>query len=53
MLTRQQTNFEVVQIGFEAQVANAARRWPLSYGLVTVLVALLFGWTATVIFRRD
>jgi uncharacterized protein (TIGR02186 family) len=52
-LARQQTNFEVVQIGFEQQVAQFARGWPLFYGLTTALLALIFGWMATVIFRRD
>jgi uncharacterized protein (TIGR02186 family) len=52
-LAREQTNFEVVQIGFEQQVAQVARSWPLSYGLVTAMLALAFGWLASVIFRRD
>jgi uncharacterized protein (TIGR02186 family) len=52
-LARQQTSFEVVQIGFEQQVANFARSWSLAYGLVTALTAILFGWLATIIFRRD
>jgi uncharacterized protein (TIGR02186 family) len=53
VLAREQTNFEVVQIGFEQQVANFARSWSLLYGLATALTALLFGWLATVVFRRD
>lgn len=52
-LARQQTSFEVVQIGFEQQVASFARNWSFTYGLATALTALLFGWLATVIFRRD
>lgn len=52
-LARQQTSFEVVQIGFEQHVAGFARSWSLLYGLVTALLAILFGWIATVIFRRD
>jgi uncharacterized protein (TIGR02186 family) len=52
-LARQQTNFEVVQIGFEQDVAQLARGWPLTYGLATALLALFFGWLATMIFRRD
>ncbi len=52
-LARQQTNFEVVQIGFEQQVAWFARSWSVVYGLATALTAILFGWLATVIFRRD
>jgi uncharacterized protein (TIGR02186 family) len=53
LLARQQTSFEVVQIGFEQQVAWLARNWAFAYGLATALTALLFGWLATVIFRRD
>ncbi|MGL4440277.1 MAG: TIGR02186 family protein [Bosea sp. (in: a-proteobacteria)] len=52
-LTRQQTSFEVVQIGFEQQVASFARNWSFIYGLATALTAILFGWLATIIFRRD
>ncbi len=52
-LARQQTSFEVVQIGFEQQVAWFARTWSIAYGLMAAMVALLFGWLATVIFRRD
>ncbi len=53
LLSRQQTSFEVVQIGFEQQVAGFARGWSLTYGMATALAALFFGWLATVIFRRD
>ena len=52
-LARQQTSFEVVQIGFEQQVAWFARTWSVTYGLLAAMMALLFGWLATVIFRRD
>jgi uncharacterized protein (TIGR02186 family) len=52
-LARQQTSFEVVQIGFEQQVASFARNWSFAYGVVAALMALIFGWLATVIFRRD
>lgn len=53
LLARQQTNFEVVQIGFEQRVGWLARNWSLAYGVATAMIALLFGWLATVIFRRD
>ncbi len=52
-LASQQTSFEVVQIGFEQQVAGFARNWAFLYGLATALTATLFGWLATLIFRRD
>jgi uncharacterized protein (TIGR02186 family) len=52
-LANQQTNFEVVQIGFEQTLASFARNWGLFYGLATAALAMFFGWLATIIFRRD
>ncbi|WP_248306804.1 TIGR02186 family protein [Bosea sp. AAP35] len=52
-LARQTTNFEVVKSGMEQRLASGAHEWPLIYGLVTVLMALLLGWLASVVFRRD
>lgn len=52
-LARQTTNFEVVKIGIEQSLASAAHDRTLLYGLFTAMLALLFGWLATVIFRRD
>ena len=53
MLSRAQTNFELVKTGFEQQVAGVAREWSLPYGLAIAAMAVLFGWLASVIFRRD
>ena len=53
LLTRQQTALEVVKIGFEQFVAQAARDYGLLYGLATALMALLTGWFASVVFRKD
>ena len=39
--------------GFEQIVANAARDHGLLYGLATAMMALLTGWFARVVFRRD
>lgn len=44
---------EVVKIGVEAFVASAALNHGILYGLATVLMALLTGWLASVVFRRD
>lgn len=52
-LARQSTNFEVVKSGIEARLASGAHDYPLLYGLVTVALALLLGWLASVIFRKD
>ena len=53
LLTRTQTHFEVFKIGFEQQVGDLARDWSALYGAFTGGFALLFGWIASVIFRRD
>jgi len=47
------THFELVKTGFEEQIGAIARDWSLFYGLATALVAIAFGWLASVIFRRD
>jgi uncharacterized protein (TIGR02186 family) len=52
-LARQQTNFEVIKTGIEQRLASGAYDWPFFYGLATVLLALLLGWGASVVFRRD
>ncbi|NIX78157.1 TIGR02186 family protein [Microvirga terricola] len=53
ILARTLTHFELVKTGFEQRVGEAARDWRLIYGLFTALIAVFFGWTASVIFRRD
>jgi uncharacterized protein (TIGR02186 family) len=53
ILARTQTSFELVKIGFEQQVGEVARDWAATYGAITAAIALLFGWFANVVFRRD
>ncbi|MEJ0075136.1 MAG: TIGR02186 family protein [Alphaproteobacteria bacterium] len=53
LLSRQQTALEVVKVGFEQFVATAARDYGLLYGLATALMAVLTGWFASVVFRKD
>jgi uncharacterized protein (TIGR02186 family) len=53
LLGRQQTALEVVKVGFEQFVAQAARDYGLLYGFATALMALLTGWLASVVFRKD
>jgi len=53
LLARQQTALEIVKVGFEQFVASAAREHGLFYGLATALMALLTGWFASVVFRKD
>src|SRR3954452_6976102 len=47
LLARTQTALEVVKVGFEQFVANAAREHGLLYGLATAMMAVLTGWFAS------
>jgi uncharacterized protein (TIGR02186 family) len=53
LLARTQTALEIVKVGFEQFVANAARERGLLYGLATAMMAVLTGWFASVVFRKD
>src|SRR6478752_4229096 len=53
LVTRTETAFEIVKVGFEQFIANAARNNGLAYGLVTVFMALMTGWMASIVFRKD
>ncbi len=53
LVARTETAFEIVKVGFEQFVANAARHHGLLYGLATAMMALMTGWFASVVFRRD
>jgi uncharacterized protein (TIGR02186 family) len=53
LLTKTDTAFEIVKIGFEQFVATSARQNGLIYGIVTAALALMTGWLASVVFRRD
>lgn len=52
-LTQTSSAFEIVKVGVEQFIANAAREHGVWYGLATTFMALMTGWLASVIFRRD
>jgi uncharacterized protein (TIGR02186 family) len=52
-LARATSALEVVKVGIEAFVASAAQNHGILYGLATTLMALLTGWFASIVFRRD
>jgi uncharacterized protein (TIGR02186 family) len=52
-IARTTTALEVIKAGFEQYVADAAANYGLLYGFATMLMALLTGWLASVVFRRD
>jgi uncharacterized protein (TIGR02186 family) len=53
MVAQSTTALEVIKVGFEQFVADAARDHGLVYGVTTAMLALLTGWFASVVFRRD
>lgn len=53
MVARANSSLEVIKAGVEQYVADAARDYGLLYGIATSLMALIIGWFASVVFRRD
>jgi uncharacterized protein (TIGR02186 family) len=53
LVTRTETAFEIVKVGFEQFIATTARQNGLAYGLVTAFMALMTGWMASIVFRKD
>jgi len=53
LVARTDTALEVIKAGFEQYVADAARDYGLLYGMATSMMALLIGWFASIVFRRD
>jgi len=53
MIARSSSAFEVIKVGFEQFVANSAQHHGLLYGLATAAMALMTGWLASIVFRRD
>ncbi|MFD1745302.1 TIGR02186 family protein [Rhizobium helianthi] len=43
----------VVKTGLEQAITDAAHEKPLAYGLFCVLVAIITGWGASIVFRKD
>jgi uncharacterized protein (TIGR02186 family) len=52
-VARTETAFEIVKVGFEQFVATNARQHGLIYGLVTAAMALMTGWMASIVFRKE
>lgn len=52
VVSAQSTPLFVDQIGLERRLRNFAYRDPLLYGISTVLMALMLGWTSSFVFRK-
>jgi uncharacterized protein (TIGR02186 family) len=52
-VARASSAFEIVKAGFEQFIATSAQSNAFLYGLATVSLALMTGWFASIVFRRD
>jgi uncharacterized protein (TIGR02186 family) len=53
MIARANSAFDIVKVGFERFIAGSAADHGLMYGLATAAMALMTGWFASIVFRRD
>jgi uncharacterized protein (TIGR02186 family) len=53
MVAQTKTAFEIVKVGFEQFVATTARQDGFVYGLAVAFMALMSGWMASIVFRKD
>jgi uncharacterized protein (TIGR02186 family) len=53
VIARTNSAFEIVTVGFERFIANAAVDYSLAYGVATAMMAMMTGWFASIVFRRD
>jgi uncharacterized protein (TIGR02186 family) len=53
MVAKTESAFEIVKVGFEQFVATSALQNSFIYGLVTAALALMTGWMASIVFRKD
>lgn len=53
LVARTTSGLDIIKAGFEQVVADAAHSEGVLYGVATTAMALLTGWFAAVVFRRD
>jgi uncharacterized protein (TIGR02186 family) len=53
MLAPRNSAIDIQKVGFEQFVASSAHDHGLAYGVATAALALLTGWLASLVFRRD
>lgn len=52
VINAQTSALDISKIGLEAELYDFARRWPASYALAAILLAISSGWIAATVFRR-
>src|ERR1700742_549428 len=53
LVAKTESAFEIVKVGFEQFVATSALQNSFIYGLFTAAMALMTGWMASIVFRKD
>ena len=53
VIARTNSAFEIKTVGFESFIVSAAVNYGLAYGVVTAMMAVMTGWFASIVFRRD
>ena len=53
MIARTDSTFEIVTVGFERFIASSAVDHGILYGFATAAMAVMTGWFASIVFRRD
>jgi len=53
VIARAGSAFEIVTVGFERFIAGSAVDHGILYGLATAAMAIMTGWLASIVFRRD
>jgi uncharacterized protein (TIGR02186 family) len=53
VISAQSSPLHVSRIGFEAWIFDFAHHRPLPYGVLAILVAVMAGWIASIIFRKE
>ncbi len=52
-IMEKELRLHVVKTGLEQTITRAAHEQPWAYGLFSVLLAIITGWVASLVFRRD
>jgi uncharacterized protein (TIGR02186 family) len=53
VIARADSTFEIVTVGFERFIASSAVDHGILYGFATAAMAVMTGWFASIVFRRD
>jgi uncharacterized protein (TIGR02186 family) len=53
LITQREMPLRVVKTGIEQAITDAAHNQPLAYGAFCVFLAVVTGWGASLIFRKD